>query len=370
MPLLNRPKITALSLFGALLSLSISSATAQQAGPRFELGVGWSALHLDDIEFTAVTDLLVTEVLDHQSDHDGQLNGYKFTGELSGLVPHRRGDWLTTVAVKGFYARYEDDQNSRCVFTDDTDCVYFPLVDPDPDGVIGLGGGADASGGFFSDWQISVNRKAVYWGAAVELNFDRDTVQAVSFKDAPAPSESSAFQWRGGLSLRRLTQKTSLFSEDFGPTLDPVTLDDDLGTSYYGGYFGFTTWKPLGEGLRLKLGGETGLYYADTDYRGAYSATANLGDDTPLSQSLALSDSAPAFIGSLNIALERNFGTATLALFGEAEWLSYAPKVLYNDTDLNGGVPFDIVGFQNGTELGDGSAFSYTIGAKVSMPLQ
>ena len=46
------------------------------------------------------------------------------------------------------------------------------------------------------------------------------------------------------------------------------------------------------------------------------------------------------------------------------------PKVLYNDTDLNGGVPFDVVGFQNGTVLGEGSALSYTVGARLSMPLQ
>ncbi len=72
----------------------------------------------------------------------------------------------------------------------------------------------------------------------------------------------------------------------------------------------------------------------------------------------------------MNLALERDIGTATLALFGEAEWISYVPKVLYNDTDLNGGVPFDIVGAQNGTALGDGTALSYTVGARLSIPLR
>jgi hypothetical protein len=159
-----------------------------------------------------------------------------------------------------------------------------------------------------------------------------------------------------------------LFSVDRGPTADPVTLDDDLDTSYYGGYVGFHSVKEIGHVMRLKLSGETGLYYAHTDYEGAYSATASLGDDSPVNQSISLSDDAPAFIGLLHLLLERDFGRTTIGLFGEAEWLSYVPKVLYNDTDLNGGVPFDIVGTQDGTELGEGSAFAYTVGARLRFP--
>ena len=99
-----------------------------------QFGIGASGLHLDDIEFTAVTDFFVTEVQDHQSNHDGDFNGYKLTGELTGLLPHRRGEWLAALAVRGFYARYEDEQQSRCVFTADTDCAFFPLFDPEPTG--------------------------------------------------------------------------------------------------------------------------------------------------------------------------------------------------------------------------------------------
>ena len=219
----------------------------------------------------------------------------------------------------------------------------------------------------------------VHWGAAVEIDLSRlSGAAAPSLKDAPgslkdAPvavaAEPVPFQWRAGLAVRRLDQKTALISVDRGFTQDPVTLNDTLDATYYGGYIGFTTWKPLGAGLRLKLGGETGLYYTDADYKGAYTASASLGDDSPIAQSVTLSDNAPAFIGLLNLTLERDFGPATLGLFGEAEWISYVPKVLYNDTDLNGGVPFDIVGAQNGTELGNGSALSYTLGARLSIPL-
>jgi hypothetical protein len=349
--------------------------------PFFDVGIGYSYLHIDDIEFQAITDFFVTQVQDHQSNQDGELNGYKLTAELAGLAAHRRGDWLASFAVKGFYSRYEGDEQTRCVFTADSDCVFFPLVDPDPSGTSGVPGnagisdpgdrGADASGGFFSDWLTDVSRSIVHWGAALELNLNPFSAPAVaSLKDEPAPAAPSPFQWRAGVAIRGFDQDTYLFSEDRGPTLDPVTLDDNLDTSYYGGYFGFTTYNPLAGGVRLKLSGETGLYYASTDYSGAYTATASLGDDSPVAASIELSDSAPAFIGALNLALERDFGSATFAIFGEAEWISYVPKVLYNDTDLNGGVPFDIVGTQNGTALGEGSAMAFTVGARVSVPLQ
>jgi hypothetical protein len=344
----------------------MAPAAAQQPGPKLEMGIGWSALHLDDIEFTARTNAIITEIIDHESDHDGEMNGYKLTGELSGLMPSQRGDWLMTVALRGFYSRYEDEQDSRCLFTADSDCAFIPLIDPDP-ATISLG---QTTGGLGSDWRTNVEREAVYWGAALELDFDRYSAPAVSLKDsAPLPAPS-LFHWRAGLSVRRLDQDTSLRSEDVGLLADPVLLTEDLNTNYFGGYFGFITWKPLDHGLRLKLGGETGLYYADTDYQGSYSSSASLAGPPVGPQSLSLSDSAPAFIGLLNLALERDFGNVTFSIFGEAEWISYVPKVLYNDTDLNGGVPFDIVGVQDGTELGDGSAISYTVGARVRMPLQ
>lgn len=363
---ISRHKIAAVALSQALLLLELSPATAQQPGPKFEMGIGWSALHLDDIEFSARTNAIVTEIIDHDSNHDGELNGYKLTGELSGLAPTERGAWLMTVALRSFYSRYEDDQQSRCLFTPDSDCAFIPLIDPDPT-TPSLG---QATGGLGSDWLTSVERKAVYWGAALELDFDRHSTPAPSLKDPSAIPPPPLFLWRAGLSLRRLDQDTSLTSEDVGLLADPVLLTEDLNTNYFGGYFGFKTLKPLDHGLRLKLGGETGLYYADTDYQGSYSSSASLAGPPVGPQSITLSESAPAFIGLLNMALERDFGTVTLSIFGEAEWISYVPKVLYNDTDLNGGVPFDIVGTQNGTELGDGSAISYTVGARVSVPLQ
>jgi hypothetical protein len=356
-----------IALAAALLFLPNAEAGAQEPmpSPSINLGIGWSMLNINDVEFTAITDFFVTEVLDHQTNQDGELNGYRLTGELAGLMPHRRGNWLASFAVKGFYSRYEDSEQNRCVFTADTECVFFPLADPDTTDVF-----PDVSGGFFSDWLTDVDRTVVHWGAALEINLDRYAAPVYSLKDGPAPVEASPFLWRAGLAVRRLDQELSLVSVDSGPTLDPVVLNEDLDTTYYGGYVGFTTWKPLDDGVRIKLSGETGIYYADAEYNGAYTATATLGDNAPIASSISLDDSAPAFIGLLNLALERDFGGVTLALFGEAEWISYVPKVLYNDTDVNDGFPFDVTGTQDGTELGNGSALTYTLGARVSLPLQ
>lgn len=345
-----------------ILALHSPYATAQTSEPALSFGIGWSMLNIDDIEFAAITDFLVEEVTDHQSNEDGRLNGYKLTSGLTGLMPHQRGSWLATVGIKGFYSHYEDEEQTRCRFTSNSDCVFFPLVDPNPSGTTN----PSASGGFFADWLTDVEREVVYWGGSIEMNFSRDGTPVQSLKDGPLEAAPAPFQWNVGLSIRQLNQDVSLFSVDRGPTADPVTLDDDLDTSYYGGYVGFSSWKELGYGLRMNLSGETGLYYAQTDYQGAYTATASLGDDSPVASSIALSDDSPAFIGLLSIILEKDLGNATtIGLFSEAEWLSYVPKVLYNDTDLNSGAPFDIIGSQDGTELGDGAAFTYTVGARI-----
>lgn len=360
-------------------------AAAQTTPPTVSLGVGWSALHLDNTEFASVTDFFVTEVIGKTEDHDGQLNGARLSGEIAGLLSRSYGSWQGEAALKGFYSQYESDQSSRCAFSGtDTDCVFFPLFDPNPEGRDPEGTGKkdpsnyapDLSGGFFSDWRTQTEREATHWGVAVEWRFRRGEAlpslkdgTAASLKDAPVAQQSSSFEWRTGLAFRKLDQKLKLTSTDLGPTADPVTLHDDLDSSYYGAYIGFGASRALGWGYRLSLSGETGLYYSDSKYDGKYTATDTLGGG-PISQAISLSDDSPAFIGMLGVSLEKQVSFGTLGLFGEAEWISHVPKVLYNDVDRNGGFPFDTIGAQDGTEIGSGSAFGYTLGARVSIPLR
>ncbi len=360
-------------------------AAAQTSPPTVNVGIGWSALHLDKTEFTSVTDFFVTEVTGKTEDHDGQFDGARISGEIAGFLPRSHGSWQSQAALKGFYSRYENEQSSACAFSGtDSDCVFFPLFDPNPEGRDPTGSdkkdpsnyAPDLSGGFFSDWRTQTEREATHWGVAVEWRFRRGRDLSslkdgtgVSLKDAAPIQQPSSFEWRTGLAFRKLDQKLKLTSTDFGPTADPVTLHDDLDSSYYGAYAGFAAARDLGLGYRLVLSGETGLYYSDTRYDGKYTATDTLGGG-PISQSVGLSDNSPAFIGMLGIALERHLPFGTLGVFGEAEWISHMPKVLYNDVDRNGGFPFDTIGAQDGTELGSGSAFGYTLGARVSIPLR
>jgi hypothetical protein len=370
-------KSAILNLAGAARVFAAGSALAQQQTPQLKLDIGWSTIQLDKTEFTAVTDFFVTDVTGHDEDHDGELNGYRLTGEIGNLLPYDYKGLHTQFAVKGFYSSYESQQNSRCTFTEQSDCAMFPLFDPNPSGRATDDGGKlnptifgpDYSGGFFSDWHTRTDREAVHLGAALELRLDRPAAAPASTKDgsvavAPKPVP---FQWRVGVAARKLDQELSLEATDFGPTQDPVTLHDDLDTTYYGAYLGFTTSRELREALRMVISGEAGLYYSDAHYQGRYTASDSLGGGA-ISQSLSLDQSKAAFIGSVNVGLERDLSWGTIGLFGEAEWISHVPTVLYNDTDRNGGFPFDAIGTQDGTELGNGSALSYTVGLRASVP--
>jgi hypothetical protein len=345
-------------------------AHAEPAKPEVKLGVGYSYLELDRTKFSTVTDFFVTSVIGHEENHDGRFDGYRLTGEITGLLPGRLGAFDTSFGVKGFYSAYSKDQNSRCAWNAFRDCAFLPFFDPDVTQI-------DLSGGFFSDWRTRTSRHVDHYGGAIEVRLDRGTVVQGGLKDAPQPVPSP-FQVRFGLAARRLDQKLDLISTDVGVTADPVTLNEVLDATYFGGYAGFTASRELFPSTRLIFSTDAGLYHAQADYQGRYTATASLGGG-PRASSIALSTDKPAFIGAINLELERELGWAKIALFAEGEWISYVPAVRYNETDLAtpvasglkpGSTIFDLTGRQNGTALGESTALTYTVGAKVSIPLR
>jgi hypothetical protein len=354
---------------------TVFTAKAQETAPAVKAAIGYSALHIGATEFTTVTDFFVTDVEGHVEDHDGSLNGLRLSAEIGGLLHSTGENFQRSYAVKGFYSSYESSQNSSCAWNAGRDCVFVPLFDPDPTR-------ADLSGGFFSEWKTKTKREAEHFGGALEMRLNRldgsqDTKDWGSLKDATTPM-ASPFQWRAGLAARRLSQDTDLYSADFGPTEDPVTLKEKLSTDYYGGYIGFGVHRELGRGLWLNLSAEGGLYWADSAYRGHYSATDSL-DLGPISQSLRLDSDSSAFIGGLNLTLEKDIAFGRLGIFGEAEWISHAPTADYNETDRatpasdpnrGGQSIFDLTGQRTSTALGSSSAFTYTIGAKLTVPLK
>jgi hypothetical protein len=363
----GRCLIAAAVLFSPALAVAngaapTSGSVASPNGIVMSIDVGYSYLDLGSTKFTQIVDWLNLNVIGQVTDHDGEFDGVRTNLSFANLARGNLFGQRASLGVRGFYGHYEGDQNSSCTFVNlVSDCAVFPLVDPRS------AGGADYSGGLFSDWRAHTSREVHNWGVAVEAVFGTTEAQG-GIKDTPVLVETP-FQWRLGAAVKGLNQRTRYHAEDFGPLADPVTLSDKLDTTYYGAYVGFNTRQDLGGGYLLLLSGEGGIYYADTDYSGYYFATDRFSSPGPLEQRLSLSDDKAAFIGTLGLELRRNFGMATVGLFAEAEWYSYAPNMRYNNYDHNGGGILDLVGNNDGTSIGDGSAFVYTVGGRVTVPL-
>ena len=89
------------------------------------------------------------------------------------------------------------------------------------------------------------------------------------------------------------------------------------------------------------------------------------------SQSLGLDRDEAAFIGALNLAIEKQFQTFTLAGFVRGEYYSYAPQMAYNQTDRVTDFPggYSISGPNDGTRIDEADAWAFAVGVAVSVPL-
>ena len=77
-----------------------------------------------------------------------------------------------------------------------------------------------------------------------------------------------------------------------------------------------------------------------------------------------------SFIGSVRLDLKQQLGWGAIGLYGQGEYLSYVPRIVYNNNDqatgyLLGGVN----GTQSGTRIASGDAFNFTAGLNVSVPV-
>ena len=118
----------------------------------------------------------------------------------------------------------------------------------------------------------------------------------------------------------------------------------------------------------LKADGEAGLYWANTDYEGNYNATVSQFANAIVNQSLSLSDDELAVIAALKFSAEKDMGRYKLAGFVRGEYISYAPRMAYNDAD-----PFNTLpnrGINNGTSIDDSDAWTFSAGARLTVPLR
>ena len=152
----------------------------------------------------------------------------------------------------------------------------------------------------------------------------------------------------------------------------PAKYKENLDAFYYGGYLGFEQVADLGGGWSLKGDATAGLYYTRVNYEGKYSGYTLVipgGYYMENGEATAAMDRG-SFIGTLRIDLKRQLGWGELGVFGQGEYLSYVPRVAYNNNDeassyLLGG----IVGTQNGTKLSGAEAINLSTGINITVPV-
>ena len=177
------------------------------------------------------------------------------------------------------------------------------------------------------------------------------------------PASFNGLNLSAGLAFRRLTDD---FNADFfvpgtGNLPGRAEYEQEFQTDYWGIYGGADGSIDLGNNFALNLDGEAGVYYAHASYDGRYvSDQGNWPADPPINQSLSLDNGEWAYILSGRAELAKKMGNFELAGYVQGDYYSYVPEIKYNNTvqapiaQLGGG--------QSGTEIGSGTAMSWTAG--------
>jgi len=332
------------------------------SGAELNASIGYSWFNLPSIAMTTVVGgPFFDQALRRIEDHGGELRGVRTDLRLAHIAEHAfsQGHWLS-FGVGGFYARYDETGHSSCQYTSNTDCAFLNIVDFDHS--------EENNTGPFGKLKTNTQRDLHYWGAFVDARIGRWL--AGGLKDGTPFRYLSPF--KVGLAVRGLNQHTKLHSIDT-EVPDPVDYKERIDTQYYGGFLGIEHKFPMGRhGWSFTVDGNAGVYQAYSDYEGRYLAYVPIGGDKYILERGGVDDGDEevSFIGGVKIGLRRDSGAASFGIFGQAEYLSYVPKVVYNSNDNAGGSPFGIVGKQRATRLVSDDAFTYTAGLSLTIPIQ
>jgi len=333
-----------------------------------EVSTGYSWLVMPEMRMTTVIGgEFFDEALYQLEDHDGRLNGFRTDVALRDVAEHsfQTGHWMS-FSFAGFYSFNEGTDHSACDFTATTDCVFVNIVDFEPDD--------ENNTGLFGRLRTTTEREVRYWGVSVAGQPGTQTQGGL--KDAAPIKSKSPFKM--GLAFKALQERKDLLSIDISVP-DPVDYDEDLDTYYYGGFVGVDHAVALAPGLSLRLDAEAGVYHADTSYEGRYRGFVPIGDEEFILEQGALDLDAnnTAFIGSARLELQRALSWGTISLFGQAEYLSYVPRIAYNNDDEGfesdgdrDSSPFGVIGTQVGTEIDSGEAYNFSTGIRLTVPLR
>ncbi len=136
-----------------------------------------------------------------------------------------------------------------------------------------------------------------------------------------------------GPSFKRLDQETGIFAYESNrlPSVNNLTLEEDLEASYYGAVIGTRTDVPFRKRWNIMVDGRLGVYYLDAEYHG--SQRTLLSSASPVldvSTDLKTSDSEFAATLSLQASLSvTTHDRVTFRIGTGVEYLSHAPKIRY-----------------------------------------
>ncbi len=291
---------------------------------------------------------------------DGSLNGARTDVRLSnfaeGALPDGR---MASFGLSGFYANYQGTTRSHCMYSLTTDCAIVNIAD--------TSSALPNNTGTFGNLNVTTRRNADYYGIAIDSRLGG--APDGSSKDAAPAQELSPF--RVGVAMRGINENSSLTSVD--PLVnDPVKYKESVNTLYSGGYVGLEKKAALGDGWSIGLDGTAGIYYTNTQYQGRYNGYTLVFPVGYFSDTGTASGSLDkgSFIGTLRLDLKRQLGWGTLGAFGQGEYLSYVPRIAYNNNDQANGVLWGGVnGNQAGTRIASSDAFNFTTGLSVSVPV-
>jgi len=327
---------------------------------QLNVSTGYSSFSLPDIKMaTVVGGAFFDRAVRQMTNGDGDLGGVRTDLRLANFAEAATLDGgRLSLTVSGFYANYQNTTNSHCAYGLTTDCAIVNIVD--------FNRAQENNTGPFGDLNVVTDRNVNYYGLAIDTRLGAGA--QASLKDGPGIPEYSPF--KAGLAMRGLDETAKLTSID--PLVsDPVKYKETLNTHYYGGFVGIEEKKALGEGWALSLDATAGLYYTDTQFQGRYSGyTPTFGVGyVQESGSVTSNLDKGSFIGTLRIGLNQNIGWGSVGVFGQGEYLSYVPRIAYNNNDQAGGEPWGLVGTQVGTRVKSDDALNYTGGLNVSFKL-
>lgn len=326
------------------------------ASSIFSVSAGYSRFDLPDMNLmTRTGGVLTNQAIGQFKNGGGDLDGWRTDLRLSNFASAAMPDGnLLSFVASGFFANYQNSTQANCMYSLRTDCVFVNIVDTDP-----------ANGnntGYFGDLSAITKRNVNYYGAAIETRFG--TWAPATLKDGPAIGELSPF--KVGVAMRGIDETARLTSTDPYVSV-PLRYNESLNTHYYGGFAGFEQKQPVGLGWAVSIDATAGIFYADTEYQGRYQGYA-LGSSGYVQDNGNVNETLDrgSFIGTLRLSLTREFGWGAAGMFGQSEYLSYVPHILYNNNDAAGIGPLGVVGSQVGTRIKTDDAFNFTTGLSLS----